>query len=110
MTFESPHSKKNIKGDGLLSDLFNTSVKLIKDNKENLTSIIDESSKLKDGVSKNLELTKKINKLDELKKQESQQKAKQEPKQEPSTSKNKEDIINKIVTKKKGKGFYDIYN
>ena len=59
MTFESPQSKKTIKGDGLLSDLFNTSVKLIKDNKENLTSIISESSKLKDSVSKNIELTKK---------------------------------------------------
>ena len=120
MTFESPHSKKTIKGDGLLSDLFNTSVKLIKDNKENLTSIISESSKLKDSVSKNIELTKKINKLDEFKKHKlnhkpnhkPKQELKEEPKQELKSppSKNKEEIINTIVSKKKGRGFYDIHN
>ena len=34
MTFENIHSKKYKKGDGLLTDLFNTSTKLIKDNKD----------------------------------------------------------------------------
>ena len=55
MTFESPHTKKCRKGEGLLSDLFNTSVKIIKDNEENLSSIIDELTKLKDNVSKNID-------------------------------------------------------
>ena len=50
MIFENSH-KKSIKGDGFLTDLFNTSTKFapavlgqIKDNKDNLLSIIDESS------------------------------------------------------------------
>ena len=53
-----------------LTDLFNTSIKIIKDNKENLLSTIDELSKLKDCISKNTEINKKINKLDEEKKQD----------------------------------------
>ena len=64
MVFENPHSKKYKKGDGLLTDLFNTSTKLIKDNKDSLLSVISESSKLKDSISKNIDLNKKIAKLD----------------------------------------------
>ena len=64
MVFENPHSKKYKKGDGLLTDLFNTSTKLIKDNKDSLLSVISESSKLKDNISKNIDLNKKIAKLD----------------------------------------------
>ena len=51
MVFENPHAKKSIKGDGFLTDLFNTSTKLVKDNKDHLLSIIDESSKLKNNIS-----------------------------------------------------------
>ena len=77
MVFENPHAKKSIKGDGFLTDLFNTSTKFapavlgqIKDNKDNLLSIIDEYYKLKDNISKNIDVVKKINILDEGKKQQ----------------------------------------
>ena len=52
MVFENPHSKKYKEGDGLLTDLFNTSTKLIRDNKDSLLSVISESSKLKDKYRK----------------------------------------------------------
>ena len=70
MVFENPHSKKYKKGDGLLTDLFNTSTKLIRDNKDSLLSVISESSKLKDNISKNIDLNKKIAKLDAEKKKQ----------------------------------------
>ena len=54
MVFENPHAKQSMKGDGFLTDLFNISTKIapavleqVKSNKDNLLSIIDESSKLK---------------------------------------------------------------
>ena len=74
MVFENPHSKKYKKGDGLLTDLFNTSTKLIKDNKDSLLSVISESSKLKDSISKNIDLNKKITKLDAEKKKQTEKK------------------------------------
>ena len=74
MVFENPHSKKYKKGDGFLADLFNTSNKLIKDNKDSLLSVISESSKLKDSISKNIDLNKKITKLDAEKKKQTEKK------------------------------------
>ena len=74
MVFENPHSKKYKKGDGFLTDLFNTSTKLIKDNKDSLLSVISESSKLKDNISKNIDLNKKIAKLDAEKKKQTEKK------------------------------------
>ena len=85
MVFENPHAKKSMKGDSFLTDIFNTSTKFvpavlgqIKDN--NLLSIIDESFKLKDSISKNIDVVKKINKLDKEKKR--QEKKQQEEKQQ----------------------------
>ena len=132
MVFENPHSKKYKKGDGFLTDLFNTSTKLIKDNKDSLLSVISESSKLKDSISKNIDLNKKIAKLDAEKKKQTEKKlsrmtksasadapvdnpadAEEEKKMLPigQTEKLvnvKKEIVKDIITKKKGRGFYDI--
>ena len=117
MVFENPHSKKYKKGDGLLTDFFNTSTKLIKDNKDSLLSVISESSKLKDNISKNIDLNKKITKLDEEKKKQTEKKLEEEKKQQAmlpigQTEKPvnvKKEIVKDIITKKKGRGFYDIH-
>ena len=135
MVFENPHSKKYKKGDGLLTDLFNTSTKLIRDNKDSLLSVISESSKLKDSISKNIDLNKKIAKLDASrrraersdaeggakldaeKKKQTEKKLEEEKKQQAmlpigQTEKPvnvKKEIVKDIITKKKGRGFYDIH-
>ena len=118
MVFENPHSKKYKKGDGFLTDLFNTSTKLIKDNKDSLLSIVSESSKLKDNISKNIDLNKKIAKLDaesraklyEEKKKQTEKKLEEEKKQQTEKPVNvKKEIVKDIITKKKGRGFYDIH-
>ena len=122
MVFENPHSKKYKKGDGFLTDLFNTSTKLIKDNKDSLLSVISESSKLKDSISKNIDLNKKISKLDAEKKKQTEKKlnhivtadAEEEKKmlhigQTEKPVNVKKEIVKDIITKKKGRGFYDIH-
>ena len=128
MVFENPHSKKYKKGDGLLTNLFNTSIKLIKDNKDSLLPIVSESSKLKDNISKNIDLNKKIAKLDasrrraersdaesraklyEEKKKQTEKKLEEEKKQQTEKPVNvKKEIVKNIITKKKGRGFYDIH-
>ena len=120
MVFENPHRKKSIKGDGFLTDLFSTSTKIapavleqVKNNKDNLLSIIDESSKLKNNISKNIHVVKKINKFDEQirskgteekKKQKQQEEASKEtatPKQQETHKTPKKEIINEIISRKK---------
>ena len=103
----------------LLTDLFNTSTKLVKVNKDSLLSIFDESSKLKHNISKNIEVIKKINKLDrQSRSEETKEKVKQQeegyketttPKQQETHKTRKKEIINEIISKKKGCGFYDIH-
>ena len=92
------HIQKCRKGEGLLSDLFNTSVKTIKDNKENLSSIIDESSKLKDNVSKNIDVVKQINILNETKTPASTP-VPTSTSTPALSSTNKKEIINNIILK-----------
>ena len=119
MTFECPHTKKCRKGEGLLSDLFNTSVKIIKNNKENLSLIIDESTNLKDNVTKNIDVVKKINKLNETKTPAPSPAPTSTstpapspaptPTSTPAPSSTNKKEINNIISKKKSRGFYDTH-
>ena len=108
----------------------------IKDNKDYLLSIIDESSKLKDNISKNIDAIKKINKLDKqrrskgnsqsrsegteekVKQQEEASKGTTALKQQESQKTSKKEIINEIYIihiinefkyQRKKHGFYDIH-
>ena len=60
--------------------------------------LVNESSKLKDNISKKIDLNKKIVKLDEEKK-----------KQTEKPVNVKKEIVKDIITKKKGRGFHDIH-
>ena len=76
--------------------------------------VVSESSKLKDNISKNIDLNKKIAKLDaeggaklyEEKKKQTEKKLEEEKKQQTEKPVN---VKKDIITKKTGCGFYDIH-